>query len=124
MDPTNDTIWPGSNFSQVIRTNTPGDDFGAPAITNYVFSPGGAIDVAAPGVNILSTVPFILSGTNNAYGYFTGTSGAAPHVAGLVALYIAANGRATNAEGVYHIRQAIINASQPQSQWAAARPTV
>src|SRR5205085_4585286 len=41
----------------------------------------------------------------------------APHVAGLVALYIAANGRATNAAGVYAIRQAIINNSLPQSQW-------
>jgi hypothetical protein len=42
---------------------------------------------------------------------------AAPHVTGLIALYIAANGRATNAEGVYRIRQAIINNAQPQSQW-------
>jgi hypothetical protein len=42
---------------------------------------------------------------------------AAPHVAGLVALYIAANGRATNAAGVYAIRQAIVNASLPQAQW-------
>jgi subtilisin family serine protease len=47
----------------------------------------------------------------------TGTSAATPHVAGLVALYIAANGRATNAAGVYAIRQAIVNASLPQSQW-------
>ena len=111
MDSTNDTFWIGSNFSQIERTNGyqigTGNTFG----TNFVFSPGGAIDVAAPGVNILSTF------TNGGYTTRTGTSRAAPHVAGLVALYIAANGRATNAAGVYAIRQAIVNASLPQSLW-------
>src|SRR5208282_3372475 len=105
MNPTNDTIAWFSNFSQVPRTNNP-----AKGITNYVFSPGGAIDVAAPGVNILST------STNSGYAIHNGTSAAAPHVAGLVALYIAANGAPTNAAGVYAIRQAIINHSLPQSQ--------
>jgi hypothetical protein len=115
MDPATDTLWfegpgVGSNFSQIQRTNNPA--FG---ITNYVNSPGGAIDVAAPGVYIFTTFP-LASGTDS-YGFVTGTSAAAPHVTGLVALYIAANGRATNAEGVYRIRQAIINAGLPQSQW-------
>ena len=118
MDPTNDVIWfdspgLGSNFNQIPRTNDP-----ATGMTNYVISPGGAIDVAAPGVVILSTVAGTDSnGLYDIYGYYTGTSMAAPHVTGLVALYIAANGRATNAQGVYAIRQAIINASLPQSQW-------
>ena len=113
MNPTNDAFWIdnpgvlGSNFSQIQRTNIP---FGA-TVANYVVSPGGAIDVAAPGVGILTTH------TNGSYARFKGTSMAAPHVAGLVALYIAANGRATNAAGVYAIRQAIVNASLPQSQW-------
>jgi subtilisin family serine protease len=113
MNPTNDTFWIdnpgvlGSNFSQIERTNT------SPTypIPNYVTSPGRAIDVAAPSVGILTTH------TNGSYGRFKGTSMAAPHVAGLVALYVAANGRATNAAGVYAIRQAIVNASLPQSQW-------
>jgi hypothetical protein len=54
MNPTNDTFWidtpgvQGSNFSQVPRTN----------VTNYVTSPGGAIDVIAPGFGILTTAPF------------------------------------------------------------------
>jgi subtilisin family serine protease len=110
MNPTNDTIAPWSNFSQIPRTNgTPAP--GTLGLTNYVFSPGGAIDVAAPGTNILST------STNSGYAYDSGTSFAAPHVAGLVALYIAANGAPTNAAGVYAIRQAIINNSLPQSQW-------
>jgi subtilisin family serine protease len=106
MDPASDTLWPFSNFSQIERTN----DASGP-VTNFVHSPGGAIDVAAPGYLNLTTW------TNNDYIYETGTSFAAPHVTGLVALYIAANGRATNAEGVYKIRQAIIDASLPQSQW-------
>ena len=106
INPTNDTIAWFSNYSQIPRTNNP-----ATGTTNYVFSSGGAIDVAAPGVNILST------STNSGYAYGSGTSFAAPHVVGLVALYIAANGAPTNAAGVYAIRQAIINHSLPQSQW-------
>ncbi|MEO7299159.1 MAG: S8 family serine peptidase [Verrucomicrobiota bacterium] len=68
----------------------------------------------APAVKILTTGSAMVG---HSYGSLTGTSFAAPHVAGLVALYIAANGRATNAEGVYKIRQAIVDASLPQSQW-------
>jgi len=41
------------------------------------------VDVAAPGVNIYSTLP------GNTYGYAAGTSMATPHVAGAAALYAA-----------------------------------
>src|SRR5207244_3120940 len=99
MDPIDDSFWPGTNLSNFPHTNS------------LVSSPGAAIDVAAPGVNILST--FI--GTN--YAVFSGTSMACGHVSGLVALYIAANGRAHSAQEVYKIRQRIIDAAQPQSQW-------
>lgn len=45
------------------------------------------VHVAAPGRNILSTVP------NDAYEVFSGTSMATPHVTGVVGLYIAEHGR-------------------------------
>lgn len=112
MSPDTDTLWHASAFSQIERTNN-----AYAGVSNVVVSPGGAIDVAAPGVNILSTAGIVNVGTNAGYLARSGTSLAAPHVAGLVALYIAANGRATNAAGVARIRQAIIDASLPQSQW-------
>jgi hypothetical protein len=45
---------------------------------------------------------------------------AAPHVAGAAALEVAANGRALNAAGVAEIRQALIDAAEPQSAWGPA----
>ena len=99
MNPATDQLASDSNYSSAARA------------TNYVSSTGMAVDVAAPGVDIYSTYP------GGAYGFGTGTSMAAPHVAGLVALYIAANGRAHNEQEVYAIRQAIINNSLPQSSW-------
>jgi subtilisin family serine protease len=69
------------------------------------FSNYGAtsVDVAAPGVSILSTTP------NNSYASYSGTSMAAPHVAGVVALLAAANPQATAAQ----IRTAILSSTTP-----------
>jgi len=111
MDVHTDQISQNSNFSY------------APRETNYVDSPGGAVDVAAPGYDSGNASDGILTtAIGGFYGYGSATSIACPHVAGLVALYIAANGRATNAAGVYAIRQAIVNNSLPQSQWNNPNP--
>jgi len=44
---------------------------------------------------------------------------AAPHVTGAVALHVACRGRASNADGVVAIRQALISLSEPQASWRA-----
>lgn len=75
---------------------------------NPVTSPGAAIDLMLPGVDILSTYK------GGSYASMSGTSMASPHGAGLAALYIATHGRATSAAGVYAIRQALIDASWNQ----------
>jgi PKD repeat protein len=94
-----------------------GDDDSFASFSNYsasvvagnpVTSPGKAIDLLMPGVNILSCY------LNGGYATASGTSMASPHAAGLAALYIANHGRASSASGVYAIRQALINAGVAQ----------
>ena len=86
-----------SNFNAAVHASNP------------VNSPGGAIDLLMPAVDIYST--FIGGG----YSFDTGTSLASPLAAGLCALYIAEHGRATNASEVYAIRQALIDGAVLQS---------
>jgi subtilisin family serine protease len=50
-------------------------------------STGSEVDLAAPGVNIFSSMPSVVG----SYGFDSGTSMAAPHVAGIAALYAQAN---------------------------------
>ena len=70
---------------------------------------GARIDLAAPGVAILST----WKGTG--YNTISGTSMAAPHVTGAAALYIATNGKPTNMPGVEAVRQGLIIRGMPQT---------
>jgi len=83
-----------------------GDDFLA-TFSNY----GEAVDIAAPGVRIVSTV------LHRKYDKLTGTSMAAPHIAGTAALYIAQFGKPTDAAGAAHVRQSIIDNAVPQATW-------
>lgn len=88
-----------ASFSNYARSKT---------TSNPVNSPGAAIDLLLPGVSIYSTYK------DGSYATGSGTSMASPHAAGLAALYIAEHGRATNAAGVYDIRQALIDGGVTQ----------
>lgn len=72
---------------------------GRAGFSNYGLN---TVDIAAPGVSIISTIP-------NGYGYMSGTSMAAPHVTGGVALYASTHPLATPAE----IRAALLDAATP-----------
>lgn len=66
---------------------------------------GSAVDIAAPGVCILSTYPIEKGG----YGTISGTSMASPHAAGALAL-LASKGYTRSASGVANLYTQVINA--------------
>lgn len=95
---TDDSFATFSNFSRSVAPGNP------------VSSPGLAIDLILPGVNIYSCYK------DMNYATMSGTSMASPHAAGLAALYIVEHKqRAYDAAGVYSIRQALINAGKAQN---------
>jgi subtilisin family serine protease len=79
------------------------------------FSNYGAatVDIGAPGVSIVSSVP------TNSYASYNGTSMATPHVSGAVAVYAAAFPTATATQ----IRSAILGAAKPTSSLAGLTVT-
>ncbi|MBX9580456.1 MAG: S8 family serine peptidase, partial [Gemmataceae bacterium] len=72
------------------------------------------VDVAAPGLDVLSTVPY---GTG--YDYFSGTSMASPHVAGIAGLAWSINPGATAAQ----VKAAILGGVEPVDAFRVDGPT-
>jgi subtilisin family serine protease len=67
---------------------------------------GPAVDIIAPGLCIFSTMPMDSTLGSGGYGTLTGTSFAAPHVAGAAALYISKHRSATPGQ----VRRALVAA--------------
>jgi len=86
---------PGSNAASTCLSDI--DDTFA-FFSNY----GREVEIAAPGTCILSTWH------DGGYGILSGTSMAAPHVAGTVALYLSENPKPQSSSDVRDVRQKII----------------
>lgn len=89
---------PGSCGGVITVGSIDANDNRAPS-SNY----GPKVDISAPGINILSTMP------SNNYGYKNGTSMAAPHVAGVAALMLSVKPNLTPAQ----IKDCLIRSADP-----------
>jgi subtilisin family serine protease len=85
------------------------------------FSNFGAtsVDIGAPGEGVYSTVPGGFRGNRSNYASYSGTSMAAPHVTGAVALYASLNPGATAAQ----IKAAILGSAIPTPSLAGKTVT-
>jgi subtilisin family serine protease len=84
-----------ASYSKVLSVGATAQNDARASFSNY----GADVDVAAPGLNILSTIP------SNGYGYKSGTSMSTPLVAGLAGLVLSKDLSLTND----HIKNVLIN---------------
>lgn len=78
-----------AGFDSVIAVSATAQDDSKAPFSNY----GAKVELAAPGVAVMSTVP------GGGYGLMSGTSQAAPHVSGVAALIISAGLKDENGDG-------------------------
>jgi subtilisin len=83
-------------------------DDGWPSWSNF----GSVVDIAAPGVSIVSTR--LGGGTTT----FSGTSMASPHAAGGVALYLARTSQSANYSAYINARSAILSTAEDTSAFS------
>jgi subtilisin family serine protease len=98
------------NLPNVITVTAIDKNGNMPSWANYG---ANTVDIGAPGVNILSTVPY------NGYAYYSGTSMATPHVTGAIALYAAYHPDATAAD----IKAALLSSAAPTPSLAGKTVT-
>ena len=96
-----------ARVASAITVGSVRDDDGRSFFSNY----GSCLDLFAPGSSVLSAWHTSATATNT----ISGTSMAAPHVAGAAALYLAANPAATPAQ----VATALVNSSSPGRVLAA-----
>ncbi|MGM0508667.1 MAG: S8 family serine peptidase [Fusobacteriota bacterium] len=82
----NADYYSGGNYSKTISVGALDSNLRRASFSNY----GSTVDIAAPGVNIISTWP------NGRYNSIQGTSMAAPHVTGTAALLLSKYPNLTN----------------------------
>ena len=100
----------GYNSPNIISVAATDNNDSLASFSNYGAT---SVDLAAPGVYILSTLP------GNTYGYYNGTSMATPHVAGTAAL-IKANSPNLDDAG---IKNRILSSADPRASLAGKTAT-
>jgi len=85
-------------LSNIISAAATDQDDHIASFSNYGIK---SVDLAAPGVNILSTIP------GNQYRYYSGTSMATPHVAGALGLLFSSDPTLTVNEGKWRILKGV-----------------
>jgi serine protease len=99
-------FYPASyTLDNVIAVAAVDNDDHRPVFSNFG---AGSVDIAAPGVNIISTYP------GGSFGYNNGTSTAAPHVAGVAGLLCSSNPTAS----YQTVRSRILETARPVPAFA------